>query len=65
MTQLTHKDVPFTWSKECQQAFDDLKEKLIGADIMAYPQHDGLYVLDTDASNFQIGAVLSQIQDGK
>ena len=65
LTHLTNKDVQFIWSKECQQAFDNLKEKLIGADIMAYPQHDGLYILDTDASNYQIGSVLSQIQDGK
>ena len=32
---------------------------------MAYPQENGKYILDTDASEYGIGAVLSQIQDGK
>ena len=31
---------------------------------MAYPVSEGEYLLDTDASDVGIGAVLSQIQDG-
>ena len=61
--RLTEKNAPFTWSEECD-AFRDLKVKLTRAPILAYPTPDGLYILDTDACDFGIGAVLSQIQDG-
>ncbi len=29
------------------------------------PDHEGEFIVDTDASNYAIGAVLSQVQDGK
>ena len=32
---------------------------------MAYPRDKGTYILDTDASDYAIGAVLSQEQDGR
>lgn len=38
----------------------------MSAPILSYPDvNGGLFILDTDASNNAIGAVLSQIQDGK
>ena len=37
----------------------------MGSEIMAYPRDQGLYIIDTDASNSQIAGVLSQIQDGR
>lgn len=47
-------------------AFQCLKENLVTAPILGYPDvNGGMFVLDTDASNDSIGAVLSQIQDGK
>ena len=36
---------------------------LIDAPILAFPTETGLYILDTDASNFGLGGVLSQIQN--
>ncbi len=33
--------------------------------MLAYPDPDLPYVVETDASNMAIGAVLSQIQDGE
>lgn len=35
------------------------------APILAHPTDTDLYILDTDASDFSIGSVLSQIQNGK
>ena len=35
------------------------------APILGYPTASGTYILDTDASGFGIGAVLSQIHDGQ
>ena len=46
--------------------FEVLKGKLVEAPILAYPSSSPAdpYVLDTDASDSGIGAVLSQVQDG-
>ena len=40
-----------------------LRAALIGAPILAFPTETGQYILDTDASNFGLGGVLSQIQN--
>ena len=65
LTELTKKDKTFQWTKECQTAFDNLKAALLGPEIMAYPDAKGSFVLDTDACDVSIGAVLSQVQDGR
>ena len=64
LTRLTMKDVNFRWTAEEDTAFEELKNYLITSPILSYPRDDGKYIVDTDASNFGIGAVLSQIQDG-
>ncbi|RXN37833.1 Transposon Ty3-G Gag-Pol poly [Labeo rohita] len=62
---LLRKHVRFHWTPESQQAFDTLKELLTTAPILGYPMDSGDLILDTDASNFGIGAVLSQLQQGE
>ena len=64
LTLLTHKGTPFIWNENCQNAFDTLKARLTGAEIMAYPRDSDSYILDTDSSDTQISGVLSQVQDG-
>ena len=59
---LTKPSVKFEWSPECEEAFQTLKDRLVSAPIMSYPRDEGQYILDTDASGFAIGAVLSQVQ---
>jgi len=61
---LTKKGAHFVWSDECQTAFTRLKEILTSADVLALPREDGMFILDCDASDKAIGAVLSQVQDG-
>ena len=51
------------WTADCQSAFKQLKEKLTTAPILAYPDYSRLFILDTDASDVGIGAVLSQCDD--
>ena len=63
--KLTEKNVKFVWSDNCTQAFQKLKECLICAPVLAYPSLDHTFILDTDASNDSIGAVLSQVIDGQ
>ena len=66
LTNLTHKGKVFIWSKECQDAFDCLIGKLVQAPVLSYPSRDetDLFILDTDASDIGLGAVLSQKQNG-
>ena len=62
---LTKKGCRFQWSDECQSAFQLLKDRMTEAPVLAMPSGEGEYVLDTDASGESIGAVLSQIQQGR
>ena len=51
--QLTNKGVPFQWSESCQVAFNQLKQKLTEAPVLAYPQLSPSaeqFILQTDAS---------------
>ena len=52
----------FKWTDACQSAFEDMKQALTGEETMAYPQDDGQYFLDTDASATGIVCTLSQLQ---
>ena len=63
LVYLTGKDVPFVWDTDCSAAFQELRASLIDAPILAFPTETGQYILDTDASNFGLGGVLSQMQD--
>ena len=62
---LTGKNARFCWTDACQTAFEELRRRLVNSPIVAMPQNEGQFRLDTDASNEAIGAVLSQVQDGE
>ena len=53
------------WDSTTQEAFDELRERLISASILGYPDPKLEYILDTDASDVGVGAVLSQVQQQK
>ena len=61
---LTAKGVRFEWKWEHQQAFEQLKTCLTTAPVLAMPNNEDPYILDTDASDIGLGAVLSQVQNG-
>ena len=65
LTRLTQKNRNFSWDDDCQKSFETLKQLLVSAPILSYPETDGDFILDTDGSQFGIGAVLSQIQNGE
>ena len=50
----------FHWNELCQSAFDELRRCLVSSPVLAYPDYSKCFVLDTDASDVGIGAVLSQ-----
>ena len=62
LTDLTKKNVDWTWGDSESNAFNVLKEKLTSSPILEYPDLKLGYVLHTDASEYGVGAVLSQVR---
>lgn len=62
--KISDKKAKFVWNDECQEAFDQLKNALTSSCVLAYPVHGLRFILDSDASDRSVGAVLSQEQNG-
>ena len=65
LSSVTKKKVPFVWTEECQAAFERLKRELITVPELEFPDYNGSFIVDTDASNTSLGAVFSNIIQGK
>ena len=61
--ELATKGTEFEWTDRRHEAFGQLKDALTSAPILGFPREDGLWYLDTAASDVGTGAVLSQVQD--
>lgn len=61
---LTKKNVTFIWNDYCKNVFHRLSRELSTNPVLAHPDFDQEFLLDTDANNETVGAVLSQIQNG-
>ena len=53
-----------SWNKECEEAMLKLKDKISNAPVIALPRFEEPFILETDAPNKGLGAVLSQRIDG-
>ena len=51
------------WTDAFEQAFLRLKHLLCYAHILAYPDFSQAFILQTDASDYGVGAVLSQLDN--
>ncbi|CAB0042942.1 unnamed protein product [Trichogramma brassicae] len=60
LLKLTKKDVPWKWGPEQQEAFDHLKQALVTAPVLARPDFTKPFKVQSDASAYAIGAVLTQ-----
>ena len=63
LASLTSKETPWRWGDEHQKAFDTMKRIISKETLLAYPDFSKPFIIHTDASHTQLGAVISQ--DGK
>lgn len=50
-------------NQKCEEAFNSIKEHLVIAPILTCPNFKLLFTIQTDASDFDFGAVLTQTRD--
>lgn len=67
LTDLTKKGQPekVHWTKEVERAFQELKAALTASPVLHAPDYNCPFILQTDASDIGVGAVLSQVQEGE
>ncbi len=68
LTALTRKNVKdFQWTEEAEKAFCKLKDRFTSAPVLTIPDPELPFIVDVDASEVGVGAVLSQrvIKDNK
>jgi len=66
LTDLTQKDRVFEWTPQCEEAFQRLKTLFTEGPILAHFDHTRFTRVETDASDFALGAILSQLcEDNK
>ena len=63
LTNLTRKNHPFAWSLREGEAFNQLKTVLQNAPVLQLADQQKDYIVTTDASDYAMGAVLSQVWD--
>jgi len=60
LNELLRKNVPFQWSSTAEETFQLLKQKLVEAPVLAVPDFNKQFIVETDASDYGIGAMLMQ-----
>ena len=55
------KDQKFGWTDDCQQAFEELKKRFTEEPVLMMPDQSRPFQIETDASKYATGAVLTQL----
>ena len=63
LTSLTQKDTTWHWDNDQQKAFKTLKQHFTSAPILLMPDFLKPFRLETDTSDYDYGAILSQQSD--
>ena len=58
--KLLGESTKFEFTEECKTAFEKLKQALVAAPILRYPDFDKEFFLDCDSSDYSIGYILGQ-----
>ncbi|KII66298.1 Retrovirus-related Pol polyprotein [Thelohanellus kitauei] len=66
LRQLTLNQTKFVWQKEHNDCFENLTSALTSTPILCLPNPANKFIVDTDASDYALGSILSQVlPDGK
>lgn len=65
LTKLLKQDIPFCWTSGAQVAFETLRDIICLEPLLQFPNFSQPFLVTTDASNFAVGAILSQGSIGK
>jgi hypothetical protein len=60
LANLTKKGVSFKWTTECEANFQAIKQLLAKRIALSYPDFHKSFDIYTDASKYQLGAVITQ-----
>jgi hypothetical protein len=60
LTALCSKTVTWKWSEECQEAFEAIKRTIARETLLKFPDFSKEFHVYTDASDYQLGAVIMQ-----
>jgi hypothetical protein len=60
MEKILKKDCQFQWTEECQQSFNTLKQKMVIAPIMVFPDWSKEFHVHVNASSIALGVVLAK-----
>jgi len=61
--RLLKKNATFLWNKGAEVSFNQLKEAFKSNELLIFPDHEKEFVVETDASDFAVSFVLSQVSD--
>ena len=53
------------WTDSCASAFAGIKDSLTTAPVLSFADYRLPFIIETDASDIVLGAVLSQVQEGR
>ena len=59
LTQLTHKGIPWNFTNAAQKSFQALKSPFISTPVLTHWVPDKPIIIETDASDYALGAILS------
>jgi transposase InsO family protein len=60
LTSLSGKTAKWKWTKECTEAFESIKASMARETLLNFPDFNKEFHIFTDASNYQLGAVIMQ-----
>jgi RNase H-like domain found in reverse transcriptase len=60
LSALVSKKKQWNWTEECQRSFEEMKRIMSKETLLAFPDFEETFHIYTDASDYQLGAVIMQ-----
>jgi len=61
LRKLLKKNADYLWNEEANNAFNKLKNAFLNNEVLIFPDPEKEFVVETDASDFAVGCILSQV----